>query len=501
MNRKTYMLGSVALAALALTAGLATAAVGVLPSDPAFANVRPGMLLTKESNAAEAAVATLTTELSSVQTLLKSTKDAMETQYKDLKAHYDGVKKDTSEVSEAHKKHTEEYAEMVTKFQTLTQAVDQIKKELDAPIIKGGKDLKDSDTEAAIELQKQLHLSKGRSIFDFKVDKEALIPATEYRGAALKMMQYGLESRETVVRSFTEAEKKAFEASGMDSGFFSPQMLGIEIDCNVECAELLDLYASVNVSKSTFMYPKILSYGDLGKYGCDAVCDAELGPEGNITYGNGQTFDFRGVFCLQKKTVQESNYDLLGFMTRAAARSHRINRNKSLITGDGVNQPKGWLVANCFDKFKTEPLKMDHVMFRRFLASAPVEYGPVIATMHQNMFAYLASQVDANGRFIYADGEITFSPDDARERIRISNCLPDATANGTRGNGDSPFVAGDFVAAAGNWKLAYAAVEKRPLWMEQYVGGSTAWCQKWQFGAEDGGFAQCCAAARQLVIG
>jgi hypothetical protein len=39
------------------------------------------------------------------------------------------------------------------------------------------------------------------------------------------------------------------------------------------------------------------------------------------------------------------------------------------------------------------------------------------------------------------------------------------------------------------------------MWMEQYIGGSSAWCVKYQFGAEDGGFAMCCPAARTLVVG
>ena len=69
------------------------------------------------------------------------------------------------------------------------------------------------------------------------------------------------------------------------------------------------------------------------------------------------------------------------------------------------------------------------------------------------------------------------------------------------GSRTNPFVAGDFLVAAGSWAQAYYMVEKRGLWMEQWLGQSTAWCVKYVFGAEDGGFTACCPAARILSVG
>jgi len=339
---------------------------------------------------------------------------------------------------------------------------------MDAPILKGGNDRKDRETELAIELQRRVFINKGvGEAEDFKPDTSNLVDVSAYRGAVRKMMQVGLVTKDQAVRSLTDIERKAFDGASLDQGFFLPEMLGIEVDCNIICSSLEDLYASVNVSKSTFRYPQINSYGDLGSYQCDAKCDAELGPDGNLQWLDGRTYDFRGVFCFQKKILQEANYNLLDFMMRAAARSHRINRNRVLISGDGINEPLGWARNDCFTKLKTSTLKFDHQWFRRFMSSAPVEYGNVVATMHQNVFAYLASAVDNNGRFIFGDGQMTFSPDDTSERIRISNCLPDATAGGTRGSVASPFVAGDFLVAAGNWEKAYTSVSKKPLFMER----------------------------------
>lgn len=443
----------------------------------------------------------LTKELGDVTSLLKASEEAMKKQYSDLVNHFGGVKADSEETKQAVAKHAADYAEMVTKMQMLTQAVDQVKKELDSPIHRGGDDLKDNDTRAAIELQRRAFLFKGGNEFEFKADMTNLVPAADYRSAAQKLMRVGLENKETIIKSFTTAERKAFDMASMDMAFFNPQMLGIEIDCEVECASLLDLYMPVTVGKSTYMFPHVTSYGDIGSYQCDAKCDAELGPEGNIKWDVGKTHDFRGMFCFHRKVLAEANYDLLDFMMRSAARSHRINRNRALITGDGINEPRGWLSGNVFQKYATGAQSFNHVDFRRFMSSAPVEYGPVVATMHQNVFGYLAAQVDNSGRFIFGDGLMTYSPDDTRERIRISNCLPDPTEGGTKGSAANPFDANDFLVAAGNWRMAFASVSKRPMFMEQFVGGSSAWCVAYQFGAEDGGFPACSAAARTLYTG
>ena len=77
--------------------------------------------------------------------------------------------------------------------------------------------------------------------------------------------------------------------------------MGIEIDCSPESAYLLDLYNDLIVNKSTFTYPHIKDYGALGGYDCDAKCDAHYGPEGNITFEVGKTYDFRGVFAYKRK--------------------------------------------------------------------------------------------------------------------------------------------------------------------------------------------------------
>ena len=472
---------------------------------------RKGDFLTKEAPAdrvaADQALAHLHAEISGIVSTLEKNKNDTNQHYTDLTNHYSGVKATTDELKATVLKHAAEYAALITQQQTLQQALDQVKKEIDAPLLRGGSALKESDTKAAIELQRRAFVFKGNDPDEFTPDMNNLVDATHYRSAMRKLMKVGLESKPKIISTFNEYEKKAFEASSLDSAMFSPEMLGIELNCIITCAELLDLYNSVTVSKSQYMYPQVMSYGDIGKYTCDAKCDAEYGPEGNIQFKSGQTYDWRGVFCFQRKTLQEANYDLLSFMTFAVARAHRINRNQSLMTGNGVDGPLGWVNANCFTQVKTPgpsatSAGFNHVDFRMFIASCPVEYGPVYAVMHQNVFAYLASLTDGLGEFLFGEEQMVFSPDNATlERIRISNCLPDPTHGLTLGSIEKPFISGEFITAAGNWSTAYYGVEKRPLWMEQWPGGSTAWCVQYVFGAEDGGFTACCPAARILTVG
>lgn len=471
-------------------------------------HIAPGVFIKKDAPGddlqREQALEKLTSDLSDAVGSMTKFRSEYEDQAKVLKELRDKVESQGSKDDETQQKLEKTAADMadaLAKLQACEQAVDTIKKDMDSPLYRGGQDLKDNDRQAAIELQRRHHLFKGGAEDEFKADLDNLVNPEDYRSAVRKLMQVGQESKARIVRDFNEGERKAFEAAGLDSAFFSPELLGIEVDCEIECASLLDLYDQVSVSRSTFMYPHVESYGDIGQYDCDAKCDAEYGPEGNISWKNGSTYDFRGVFCFQRDTLREANYDLLGFMMRAAARSYRINRNRALITGDGVNEPMGWLTADCFTKLNTPAANPSHQDLRQFLASAPVEYGAVQAVMHQNIFAYFASMVDNTGRFIFGDGLMGFSPDDVRDRIRISNCLPDATNGGVRGSAEAPFTTGDFIMAAGVWERAYVAVNHRPMFMEQYEGGSTAWCVKYQFGAKDGGFVACCPAARTLVAG
>ena len=198
--------------------------------------------------------------------------------------------------------------------------------------------------------------------------------------------------------------------------------------------------------------------------------------------------------------MQEENYDLLAFIIRAASRSYRINRNRALIVGDGINEPVGW--ANGGGSFPirktSEVSSLSATDVRLFLNSIPREHGNIHAVMHQNTFAYITTLLDGNGRFMFGEGDLIYTPERVADIIRISNYLPDPTDDLQKTNNE--FVAGDFIMAAAHWKTAYHSVTKKPLFFEQWYGQSSAWCVKYQFGAEDGGFVGCPDAGRILQV-
>ena len=118
-------------------------------------DLKVGAYITKEAppdvQTKENGLAVLTTELRYIVPRSKSTSKATEQQFSDLTTHYKGVKAESEELKAQVLKHTADYAALVTRQQTLEQALDQVKKEMDAPILQGGSALVECDSSAAIE--------------------------------------------------------------------------------------------------------------------------------------------------------------------------------------------------------------------------------------------------------------------------------------------------------------------------------------------------------------
>lgn len=456
----------------------------------------------------DAGLERITGELSDALDHVKETRKAFEENARELKRLREEVStsnKLDDDQMRFIKSAADRLADAEAKSQACQNAVESLKRELDAPLYRGGNDLKEKDIENSIELQRRLHLNRfgEAEIENFRPDMDNLINFKAYRSAANKLIKIAdLNEKSRVVRGFSKEEQKAFEASGLDAGFFVPQFLGGEIDCNLECDSTIDLYEQLNVNRSTFVVPRVDNYGDLGSYQCDQSCDVVGGPSGPVSLMSGRTYEFRGSFCFNKKTLAEANYDFLPFQIRSANRSHRINRNDALISGDGINQPLGWLNAGCFDEYSTANQNPTVQEIRRFMSTFPVEYGTnITAIMHQNMFGYLASQVDGDGRFLLGDGLLGIGPQDVRDRIRITNCLPDPTSGNSLGTNSAPFAAGSFLMAIGDWSRAYASVTHKPLQIEQFFGATTMFCTQYLFGADDGSAIRCCKSAQILKAG
>lgn len=438
-------------------------------------------------------------ELKGLESVITTKTAEIAADYRTLHNGFDGLKASNAETAEKVKALVEKQAADTATLQATEAAVNQIKKDLDSKAFSTAKaDQNDVDVKAGIEIQRRQHIHIKGSEEGFKPDMQNLPDMKAYTGALNKLAKLGLKSRSAIVAEFTPDEKKAYDAFSMDSTLFTPQMLSLIQDCDRECAYMVDLYQSATVTKSEYKYLNIQDYGAMMSYACTDTCSATDGPEGNFRVRNGQVYDLRGAICLKQDEVREAEINLLSMIEYAANRSHRINRNRSLISGDGVNQPLGWMNDPSFET-RTLAQPNQYVSLRRALSMVSNEYGASQLVMHQNMFGYYASQIDANGRFIFGDGELAFTPDRVSEYVRVSNCLPDATEDNTKGSTADPFASGAFLFAVGAFKEAYLAVTKRPLIMAQNPSATNLWCVQYQMWAQDGGNALCGAALKKFI--
>ena len=396
---------------------------------------------------------------------------------------------------------SERAADAYAKAQAAIEAAAEIRRHINRPIMDAAS-TEDHDRKANEIIQLQIHLNKGLQAETFEYRPEESFPISVYRNICRKMMLVGgPKTKREFEAGLTSQERRVYEASMLDSGFFVPQALGMVEDCNTECAYLLDLYAQISVNLHNYTYPRIEDYGSLGDYNCSTACDFPEGLAPNMATASGRVYDFRGTFCFDRAHLSEARVDLLDFMIRAAQRSHRIKRNEALINGDGIDRPKGWLRADCFQRLSFPETNAPARNVRYFLSLVTRKYGPVTAVMHPRMYAYLMAQTSQDGQFLFRPGDLMLDIVDGQNTmgIRLSECMPDPTANGTLGSTANPFANGAILMAAGTWSEAYAAVTHTPLQFQQHIGRSSMACVVYQFLAKEGGFVKCCDAVSLLT--
>ena len=83
--------------------------------------------------------------------------------------------------------------------------------------------------------------------------------------------------------------------------------------------------------------------------------------------------------------------------------------------------------------------------------------------------------------------------------IRVTKCLPDATANNSLNGGSKPFASGSFLMTIADWKLAYKRWILEPMTVRpNFVTGP--YCQQWTFRERSGGSVFCANAGHTLAV-
>ena len=425
----------------------------------------------------------------------------------ELKSLIEAVKSEGAAADAASKARLEAQA---LKFAEQAEAIAEVKaqqdfysKSLDRPIYGSDKDVIDFDKKSTQDILLAKHVMSGGSVMDFRAKGDEAISSAAIHTAFNKLMTASsLSGWHEKMGTLTDVEKKSISVSTVGNSFFVPQLLDIVKNCNIVCASLVDLYDTLQVSKPTFKYPVIANYGNLGSYGAAEDCAATFGLDANVSMNAGDVKDWRGAFCMHEDVIRYAAFDFYKIMVESIERSRLITQNQAFITGDGLKEPVGWATSTQYPKFTTSAVgAFNEQDWRMFLAKGPSEFGQLVAVMHPYMLAYLISRQTTDHEFIFNGNDMFAGLNVDPSKLRLSKCLPDATANNSLdGSAGKPFATGAFVSTVADWGMAYKRFVLEPMTVRpNFVTGP--YCQQWAFRERSGGEVWCANAAHTLVIG
>jgi HK97 family phage major capsid protein len=402
-----------------------------------------------------------------------------------------------------------QFAELATKTQDLGLALNDVKKQLDNPLYGNKAEHDDSIRKSAVEHHRAIFNYHQKSKDPLAAFDEKEVDVKGYlalAGAQRKLFLVG--ERDEYARKFASLspeEQKALSMSQIDSHYFYPEVLTAIRDCFLEPIGLFDLYDTFTISKMTFMYPFIKDHTLLGGYMCSDDCGTINAANLNLQFRHEQVYDWRGTLCITTRTLADANMDLLALVAREMALSKRMTSNKAWISGDGINQPKGWLTSNLFPTVKTgTPGVFNAADIRGFFYRVPPEYGNIQAVMHPNTLGNIMTMSNAFGEFLFDEGMLFVDNQSLTSKVRLSRYMPEIQWTVTPGTNTTPATitapSGSLVAAAANWKKAYMVPTLLPMMMRQGYMIQGPWCAQYHFWAQDGGNGVCGEAGRVLVI-
>lgn len=443
--------------------------------------------------------------------LTKGINDLKETILAAQVAHNDGIKalkvelekeKTASEEQKALVKDmATKLADSATQIGNLNGIVDTMKKQLDQPLMTGNqKEARDAVKETVIAHLRDIHEEKhlGNTEFKEPTNEELSFIPTLITAQRKLVKSKNDSDMKHIIGQMDDQEKKTMTMSQLDGFMFWPEISTIIRTCFLEPIGLQDLYDSFPIAKMSFMYPFIASHDLLGGFICSEDCGTIQAATNNIHFRQTRAYDWRATFCTTLATLEDSSINILTWMANEIALSARMTMNRSWISGNGINQPTGWLQNNTFPIMATARQgQVTAADLRAFMNAVPYEYGNIIGVMNPDTLAYFASMTDAMGRFILGDNDLfLFQTEITDNRVRLSRYLPPMVAGGSAGT----WVSGSFVAAAANWKKSYITPIRRNMMTQMLPQVNGPWCQSWAHWMQIGGDMVCGQAGRILQI-
>lgn len=387
-----------------------------------------------------------------------------------------------------------------TKIGNLQGVIDTMKKQLDQPLMTGTeKESRDAVKETVVLHLREMHEAKHLGNVEFKETGIDLSFVPDLVSAQRKLVKSQNESQQmSIIANLSSEEKKSMSMSQLDGYMFWPEISTIIRTCFLEPIGLQDLYDSFPIAKMSFLYPFIASHDLLGGFICSEDCGTIQAATNNIHFRNVRAYDWRATFCTTLATLEDSSINILTWMANEIALSARMTMNRAWISGDGVQQPTGWLNNNTFPIMATSHAgQVTAADLRAFMNSVPYEYGNIVGVMNPDTLAYFASMTDAHGRFILGDDSLfLFQTEITDNRIRLSRYLPPMLPGGSAGT----WISGSFVAAAANWKKSYITPIRRNMMTQMLPQVNGPWCQAWAHWMQIGGDMVCGQAGRILQV-
>lgn len=443
---------------------------------------------------------TLVTKIAALQDVLEKGTAAHVTEIKHLREELTKEKSASEAQVVVVTDLTKKLADASVDLGNLRGVVDTMKKQLDTPLLTGTeKEARDAVKECAIGYMRNIFDNKHLGNEEFQEKNLDLSFLPHLITAQRKLTKSANDSdMRAIVGSMTDDERKSMSMSQLDGYMFWPEISTIIRTCFLEPIGLQDLYDSFPITKMSFLYPFIGNHDLLGGFICSEECGTIQAATNNIHFRQVRAYDWRATFCTTTATLEDSSINILTWMASEIALSARMTMNRSWISGDGVNQPFGWLNTNTFPIMQTAKANLVSAAdLRAFMNAVPYEYGNIIGVMNPDTLAFFAAMTDAMGRFLLGDDQLfLFQTEITDNRIRLSRYLPPMLSNGTPGQ----FVSGSFVAAAANWKKAYITPIRRNMVTQMLPQVSGPWCQSWAHWMQIGGNMVCGQAGRVLQI-
>ncbi len=283
---------------------------------------------------------------------------------------------------------------------------------------------------------------------------------------------------------------------GANAWILAPEMSNQVLSCLVDPTNLVGPMNNIAISGASIKFPidnvRLANAG----WACETDCFAN-NPTPDLQNGLGEleikTETIRHIVCAGADLIQDSSFDIQGWVLQKVAQAFRNTINAAIILGNGVGMPLGLLNPNRgIPACETSPVTpagqftwQDLVMLK---FEVPMEWQAGCSyLMNQRTFGLLLTMSDSAQRPIWGQlpgGLPGFTL--AGSPINIVTQMPDVQP------GSTPI-------AFGNWRAAYTIVNPRATTMltDPYSAG---WCTLFKFDARLGGAVTCSNAARLLRI-